>query len=440
MASSKTERGEGGVSLTACVALVIANIVGTGVFTSLGFQLADLRAGFPIIVLWLVGGLFALCGALCYAELAGALPRSGGEYRFLSAIYHPALGFMAGVTSATVGFAAPVAIAGMAFGSYAHAVVPALTPQAAAFGVVAAATLAHAFTLRLGSIVQVVFTALKLALIAAFVVAGCVMAEGQPVNWMPEAGDAAAVFSAPFAVALMFVMYSYSGWNAAVYIAGEVRDAARTVGRALLIGTGIVTLLYVVLNAVFLHAAPAAELRGHIDVGHVAARWIFGGEGGRAMAALIALGLISTISAMTWAGPRVTQAMGEDFQALNVLGRTSAAGIPRVALVLQTGLVFVLLATSTFESAVIYAQFTLTLCAVLTVAGVLVLRWRKPALPRPFRCPWLPLPPLIFIGIGVFTLGYALRDKPAESLAGFLTLLGATALYWFVRGGKTPAH
>lgn len=425
------------VSLTTCTALVIANIIGTGVFTSLGFQLFDLRPGFPILLLWITGGVFALCGALSYAELASALPRSGGEYHFLSKIYHPALGFMAGLTSATVGFAAPIAIAAMAFGKYLGNVFPDLPPLVSASGIVLLAAFVHSTSLRTGSVFQNTFTTLKILLILVFIIAGFWMATPQPIHFAPMAGDFSNIFQGPFAVALVYVMYSYSGWNAAVYIAGEVRDPERTVARSLLIGTLCVTVLYVLLNTVFMYAAPAEEMKGQIDVGHVAARHIFGVGGGKLMAGLISIGLISAISSMTWAGPRVLQTMGRDFPRLALLGSTSSGGIPRTAMLFQTVLVVVLLLTTSFENIVLYTGFTLNLCAVLTVAGVMVLRWRQPGLMRPFRCPLYPLPPIIFLLIGIFTLCYMLSSKPMESLAGLATLSVATLLYLFIRGRPT---
>lgn len=427
-----------GISLPTCTSLVVANIVGTGVFTSLGFQLLDLPAGFPIIALWLTGGLFALCGAACYAELASALPRSGGEYHFLSRIFHPSIGFMGGVVSSTVGFAAPIALAAMALGRYGSNVLPAFPPAALAFGAVALVALAHGITLGVGSVFQNAFTLLKVALVVTFVVCGLLLAEWQPVSFLPRPGDGAALLQPGFAVALMYVMYAYSGWNAAVYIMGEVRDAPRTVGRALVIGTLIVTVLYVGLNAVFMLAAPASALAGQLDVGHVAAVGIFGEGGARIMSALISFGLISVLSAMTWAGPRVLQAMGEDFPKLRLFALKSPAGIPRPALITQTALVFLLLATATFESALLYAQFALTLCSALTVLGVIVLRIRQPDLPRRFRVPWYPLPPLVFLAIAIFTLGYVLKSNPRESLAGLATLILATAAWWIFRVKNRP--
>src|ERR1044071_10421929 len=225
--------------MTAC-SIVIANIIGTGIFTSLGFQLADIQSGFALLMLWIVGGIAALCGALCYGELSAALPRSGGEYHFLSQIYHPALGFMAGFVSATVGFAAPVALAAMAFGQYFNGVFGVGSPVVLSFVIVWIVTVFHVGNLRIGSAFQNVSTLVKLLLIGALIGAGFFVPSKQPISFSPAPGDKAAILGQAFAVALVFVMYSYSGWNASAYISSEIKRPEKNVPRSLLIGTGVV--------------------------------------------------------------------------------------------------------------------------------------------------------------------------------------------------------
>src|SRR5260370_14785944 len=210
------------VFVTAC-SIVISNIIGTGIFTSLGFQLTDIQSGFPLLMLWVVGGVAALCGALCYGELSAALPRSGGEYHFLSQIYHPAVGFMAGFVSATVGFAAPIALAAMAFGKYLHSVLDFGSAVFLSFAVIWLVTLFHLKNLQVGGAFQNLSTLIKLILIAALIVAGFFVHPKQPINFLPAPGDTRSIFGASFAVALVYVMYSYSGWNASVYITGEIK-------------------------------------------------------------------------------------------------------------------------------------------------------------------------------------------------------------------------
>jgi len=417
---------------TAC-GIVIANIIGTGVFTSLGFQVADIHSGFALLMLWIVGGIAALCGALCYGELSAALPRSGGEYHFLSEIYHPALGFMAGFISATVGFAAPIALAAMAFGKYFHGVFNFGSPILLSFVTVWIVALFHFGNLRLGSTFQNVWTLVKLLLIAALIGAGLLIEEKQPITFLPHAADTMAIFSGAFAVALVYVMYSYSGWNASSYIIGEVKNPERNVPRSLLVGTTIVMAAYVLLNAVFLATAPQDEMRGQLEVGLIAGKHIFGENGGRVVGAVICLGLISAISSMTWIGPRVTMSMGEDHWLLRFLGRKNAEGVPANAVLVQLLIVNLLLLTRSFELVVIYIQFALLLCSLLTVIGVVVLRMARPEIARPYRVWLYPIPPIVFAAITVWMMVYLLRSKTTESIAGLGTAIAGFLLYFWAR-------
>ena len=418
--------------VTAC-SIVIANIIGTGIFTSLGFQLADIQSGFPLLMLWLIGGAAALCGALCYSELSAALPRSGGEYHFLSQIYHPALGFMAGFVSATVGFAAPIALTAMAFGTYLHGVLGFGSPVLLSFGVVWVVAAFHLRNLQAGSTFHNVSTLVKLLLIGVLIAFGFFVSVKQPISFLPAHGDTTAIFSGPFAIALVYVMYSYSGWNAATYISGEIKRPEKTVPRSLLVGTGLVIVIYVLVNAVFLATTPIGELKGQLEVALIAGKHIFGTNGGRLAGAVICLGLISAISSMTWIGPRVSMSMGEDHWLLRLLGRKSRHGIPTNAIVLQLLIVNLLLLTRSFESVVQYTQFSLLLCSLLAVLGVIVLRATRPKIARPYRVWAYPLPPIIFSVITLWMMFYLLRAKTIESLAGLATALVGLLLYFCAR-------
>jgi APA family basic amino acid/polyamine antiporter len=425
--------GRTGIGWWTCTAIVVANMIGTGVFTSLGFQVTSLPSGFVLLVLWAVGAIFALCGALCYAELAAALPRSGGEYNFLNRIYGRPIGFMGGFVSATVGFAAPVTLGAMAFGKYLSAVLPEVPISWAATILVVMVTAAHLVTLNLSRNFQILFTSLKLALIGVIIVCGFAIGPSEPISFLPRTGDASLLFSAPFAVGLMYVMYSYSGWNAATYIIGEVRRPERDVPWALIVGTLFVGALYVSVNAVFLRTAPMSSLAGELDVGNVAAAAIFGTEGGRIMSGFICAGLISSISAMTWAGPRVMQTIGEDFSSLRFFAHKTRSGIPARAVMLQSAIVLVLLWNSTFERVLIATQYALVICGLLTVIGLVVLRIREPGLARPFRCWGYPLPPLLFGTIAGFTLVYTAIKEPESAAAGTGVVVMALAVY---HGGR----
>jgi len=226
------------VGLATCVALVTATMVGTGVYTSLGFQLQDLRSGFSILVLWGLGGLISLCGALSYAELSARIPRSGGEYTYLSEIYHPALGFMAACVSLLAGFAAPIALSAMAFGSYLHAAIPEWPEKLSGLLAVMLITLLHLRSLETSSVVQNASTALKFLLVALFVAIGLRASFLHPqaiAVLLPGSGSFAELARPTSGIALLFVLYAYSGWNATTYLAGEVRNGRRTVGRSLIL-------------------------------------------------------------------------------------------------------------------------------------------------------------------------------------------------------------
>src|SRR5438477_3407432 len=413
--------------------IVIANIIGTGIFTSLGFQLADIQSGFPLLMLWIIGGITALCGALCYGELSAALPRSGGEYHFLSQVYHPALGFMAGFVSATVGFAAPIALAAMAFGKYFVGVFGVGSPVLLSFVVVWVVTLFHLRNLQIGSAFQNLWTIVKLLLIGALIAAGFLIEPKQEITFLPQSGDTAWIFSGPFAVSLVWVMYSYSGWNASSYIIGEVKQPQRNVPRSLLAGTIVVIAAYVLLNAVFLVSTPQSEMRGQLEVGLIAGKHIFGENGGRIVGAIICLGLISAISSMTWIGPRVTMSMGEDHWLLRFLGRKNREGVPGNAVIVQLLIVNLLLLTRSFELVVVYIQFALLFCSLLTVIGVVVLRMARPEIARPYRVWLYPIPPIVFAAITIWMMVYLLRSKTTESIAGLGTAIAGFLLYFCAR-------
>ena len=417
-------------------AVVIANMIGTGVFTSLGFQLQDIQSGFVILTLWAVGGLIAVCGAMTYAELGAAMPRSGGEYNFLTRIYHPAAGFVSGWTSATIGFAGPSALAAMTFAAYATSILPgepsAWLEKFLAIGLVVILTVIHGGSRRGSGGVQVIFTILKVAVIVLFCLAVImVVDEPQPVRFMSAVGDGTLIASGAFAVSLIYVSYAYTGWNAATYLSSELEDPQHTLPGILLTGTLVVTILYVALNYTFLFAAPIDGMVGQVEVGYIAAQAAFGDLGGKFTGLVLAALLISTVSAMTLAGPRVLQVIGEDFPALGILARTNDDGIPAIAVYTQSTLAVLFILSSTFESVLVFAGFTLALNSFATVLGVFVLRWRQPDLPRPYRTFLYPVTPLIYLSLTGWTLWFVLVSRPVEGLFG-LGVIGSGLIVYLV--------
>jgi APA family basic amino acid/polyamine antiporter len=421
------------ISVITATNLVVANMVGTGVFTSLGFQVAGISSDFALIALWVVGGIVALCGALSYAELATALPRSGGEYNYLSEIYHPSVGFLSGWISVVVGFPAPIALAGIAFGEYFKIFTPGLSPVLISLAVIWIISLVHLLGLRVEEMFQNASTFLKIGLILVLIVAGFLIANPQQLNMNPGPRILETFVSPPFAISLVYVMYAYSGWNAATYITEEVRNAAKNVPWALLIGTVAVTLLYLLLNYVFLLTTPKSVLSGQLEVGLLAGQAIFGPIGGKIVSALISLGLIATISAMAWIGPRITKRMTEDLPKLNLLGKTSKKGTPYAAAILQVIIVTILVATGTFQRVLIYTQFSLLLSSFLTVLGLVVLRIRQPQLARPYKVWAYPITPIVFLVITFWMMVYVVLDKTTESLLGLMTVIAGLIIYFFTR-------
>ena len=426
---SRLLAGGHSVSVIVAAAIVVADMIGVGVFTSLGFQVKDIPSGFSILMLWTVGGLVALCGVFSYSELGAMFPRSSGEYNFLSRAYHPAFGFLAGWISATVGFAAPVALAAMAFGEYGKSVIPGVSPIALAIGVVWLVSLIQLTGVRHSSNFQFVSTLLKVVLIVVFLVTGFIVGTPQPVSFAPSPSVLADIFSAPFAISLVFVMYSFSGWNAATYIIGEIENPARNLPRAMLAGTAVVMLLYVALNAVFLHTAPIDKLAGQLDVAVVSGRHIFGEAGGRIVAAMICIGLISAISAMMWIGPRVTMTMGEDIPAIAFFARKSSTGAPAYAILFQLAVATLMLFTRSFEAVLDFIQFSLLFCSFFTVLGVIKLRITHPDLPRPYRAWGYPLTPLVFLLVTGFMMYYLLTERPLQAGLGMLIMISGLVIY-----------
>ena len=418
-------------SLTTATALVVANMVGSGVFTSLGFQAAGISSGPALLLLWILGGAIALFGALTYSEAGVLFPRSGGEYHFLTEMFHPALGFLAGWISFLVGFAAPVAAAAMGLGRYLTSAlaVPQKTgaglssSSLIAVGVVAVLTVLHSLDKSLGARFQNVITIFKILFIVLIIVLGLAMGEPAGLSFAPTSRALRDVLSPAFAVSMFFVTFSYSGWNAAAYVAGEIENPRRNLPRSLIAGTLIVSVLYIFLNFVFLRTIPIAELSGKLEVGYLFAGRVFGAAGGRLMSAVIAFLLLSSVSAMIIAGPRISRVIGEDYRLFRFLGKTTAKDIPAAAVVVQGLLSVFYIVTSTFDQVIVFIGFTLNLFTFMTVLGVMLMRRKRPDLPRPYRTWGYPWTPAAFLVIHVYILAYGLIYRPRESLAG----LGLTA-------------
>lgn len=421
------------LGFTTAVSLVIANMVGTGVFTSLGFQVIDIKSPFAIICLWLVGGIIALCGALTYGEIGVALPRSGGEYNYLSKLYHPLVGFLSGWVSITVGFAAPVALAAVALGSYVSKIFPQVSVNLLAITVVGIITMIHTTNLKTGGGFQRVFTLLKVIVIVFFIIMGFTYTPEHVTIIGVQVGSWKEIFSPAFAVSLVYVSYAYSGWNASSYIAEEIDKPEKNLPRSLFIGTLVVTVLYVLLNFIFMYTVPTEKLAGYVEVGYLSAINIFGAKIGNLMGLVIALLLVSSISAMIMAGPRISKAIGEDLGKLNLLAKTNKNGIPYVAIILQSIITVVLILTAQFESVLTFIGFSLSLFTFLTVCGIFIIRARGMHKKLAYKTFGYPIIPIIYLALNAWMLYFTITNKPMESLYGLINVAVGAIVWLLVR-------
>ena len=408
------------IGLTTATAIVIANMIGAGIFTSLGFQLVDTVNSWSIVILWCLGALMALCGALSYSEIGTYWVRSGGEYHFLSKAFHPLLGYLSGWVSLTIGFSAPIALSGMALGAY---VAPYLGLSDLVLAVFTILTISffHSLSIKRSSILQNSTTLLKIALILVIIYFGLTRTPMSSAFDFSESWKQELLLPA-FAVSFVYVTFSYSGWNAAAYIVDEIRDVRKNLPRALLLGTLVVSILYLLLNYVFLRQNSLEAIQGQLEIGQLTAISIFGDRGGELISFGIAFMLVSSISAMVWAGPRVTQVMAEDHALWRWFALKTKHKVPLRAIWLQTAITLVLLFTGTFEQVMVYSGFVLQLSAALAVGAVFVVR-RKNKTKSGFRSPFFPVPQIIFLLFSAWVLIYLVFAQPFETGLGFLNLV-----------------
>ena len=407
-------------------------MIGTGVFTSLGYQLVNIQSVFPLMMLWIVGGIVALCGTLVYSELGAALPRSGGEYHLLSRIIHPSIGFGAGIVSATVGFTAPAVLAAMALGSYLSAVIPGLNQTLIAAIVILGFHGLHMMSVTWGTKFQDGSTAIKIGLILIFIAFGLFMDAPQSISIWPKLGDGAVMLSSGFAVSLVWVSYAYTGWNSAVYVAGEIHDPKQNISRSMLMGTAFVMVLYILLNYVFLYSAPTDAIVGQVEVGYISGIRIFGKMGAKIIGIGISILLLSTVSSYVYIGPRIMQIMGEDHAFIGFLKEKNSDEIPLNAFWVQLGISFLFILKSSFEQVLMYAGISLIITTTLTVISLFILRINEPDLDRPYKVWAYPFTPMIYLIINCWILFYSFRESTFESMVGIGIITTSIALYYLI--------
>jgi APA family basic amino acid/polyamine antiporter len=441
------------LTLTNGTAIVVANMIGAGIFGITGFLAGDLGKPSLVLGIWLAGALVALAGCLCYAELAINLPRSGGEYVYLREAWGPAWGFLSGWISFFAGFAAPIAAAALLFSEYLAHFYPALSPRLPtgmlstssrwihtgnghllAVGVVALFAVANILGVRFAAKIQNVLTGLKVGILGAFLMLAFLVGKGSVSHFSSEAVRTSHhSLGGQCAVSLIFVMFAYSGWNAATYVAEEMKAPERTLPASLVAGTLIVAAFYLALNAAFIYAMPLEAMKGIERIGGATAEALFGGKGGDFFSAVMSVGLLSTVSAMVIVGPRVYYAMAQDGCFFQGAARVHPRwGTPVQAILWQSLATALMILTGTFESLLYYIGFALVLFAALAVAGMVRLR-KRPAWKRLAAVSWgYPLAPTVFIGASVWMLCYTMALRPKESFFGLLTMAaGMLAYRWF---------
>mgnify|MGYP003314154090 FL=1 len=327
------------------------------------------------------------------------------------------MGFVSGWISAPGGVAAPTALVAITSATYLNTVNPDIPITMFATFLVILISLFHLFNRSSSSTFQVIFTGVKVAFISVFIVCALLFSDQhQNLRWTPSFTDLSFISEGSFAIALIYVSYAYTGWNAATYLAGEIEGVQKEMPRVLITGTLVVGLLYILLHFVFLTVAPMSAMAGKLEIGHVVASYAFGEQGGRWFSVMLSVLLISTASAMILSGPRTLQVIGQDFPLLSFLARENKLGIPQRAILFQLGLTIVLIATASFEAILMFSGFALGLNTLATVIGVWYLRKTKPDLERPFRMPWYPWPMLIFVVLMLWTLAYVIFERPVEGL------------------------
>jgi APA family basic amino acid/polyamine antiporter len=417
--------------------IVVANMIGAGIFTTTGLLMSGLNNPLLMLALWVAGGLIALCGALSYGELGAAMPGAGGEYLFLSRLFHPVFGFLSGWVSFIVGFSAPIAASAMGFSEYFCRALPAIpfwlqsngimnppaTKTALSVTVILIFTLIHYRGIKSGALVQNILTLLK------------VSGNGDLANFSSSGTISSGLAGwKTIGLSLMWIMFAYSGWNASTYLGAEIKNPLKTLPRSLILGTGIVILLYLGLNVLYVYSMNPAEMKGVISIGGLAMGKLFGPSAETLFSLLIAFALFSSLSAFIIIGPRVYYSMAKDGLFFKSVAKIHPKfQVPSNSIILQALIAIVLALSGTFEQVLTYMGFALGVFPILTVFGVFKLRKSNSGAPR---LPGYPVTQILYISAGVMILFLSFLERPVESgIAAFTVVIGIPAYYLFKKNG-----
>ena len=419
--------------------LIVANMVGSGIFTTSGFIIRDLQNPSTMLLCWLIGGLLALTGALCYGELGAMFPAAGGDYVFLRESFGKRIAFLSGWISLWVGFSAPIAAVAIAFGNYVNSVLPpeiqnSGMPSILAVSIIVFFTWAHIQGLLFGAWMNNIITFAKILLILLLVGVGLIWGNGSFQHFDAPLSYSH-IFSENFATSLIFVSFAYSGWNACVYIGSEIKNAGRNIPVSIITATLFVIVIYLFLNVVYIYAVHPKEMSGVEEIGSVAATHLFGKTIGSSFAIVIAFCLLSTVSSMIMIGPRVYYAMARDqlfFKTFQNINQTRH--VPSYAIILQGSISIILVLTSTFYTLLMYVGFIIAIFSSLTVLGMMILRSKYPNRPRPYRTWGYPLTPILFVIGNLWIVIFSIRNNLAAFFWGLATVAAGWLIYEYFEG------
>ena len=419
--------------------LIVANMIGSGIFTTSGFIIEDVQSPPTMLLCWFIGGLFALAGGLCYGELVAMFPAAGGDYVFLRESFGKRIAFLSGWISLWVGFSAPIAAVSIAFGNYVNGVLPTeiqnhQTPTILAVSIIIIFTWAHLRGLLFGARIQNVITIIKILLIFSLIGFGLLWGKGstQHFNVPISYSD---IFSSNFASSLIFVSFAYSGWNACVYLGGEIKNPGRNIPISIIIATLSVIVIYLLINVVYVYAVNSKEMFGVEEIGSLAASKLFGERIGSFFGILIAFCLLSAVSSMIMIGPRVYYAMAQDKLFFEIFrGINQKLNIPSYAIILQASISLVLVLTSTFYAILIYVGFVLAVFSSVTVLGMMILRSKNPERPRPYKTLGYPLTPVFFIVGNIWVVIFSIQNNSVAFIWGLITIAFGCLIYEFFGG------
>lgn len=398
-------------------------MVGTGIYTTTGFLVEGVPSAWVSVLLWGIGGIAALGGAFAYVSVARLYPISGGEYTFLSKLYHPSIGFIAGLVSLVVGFSAPIAAALVTLAAYFPYKLPVSQPEKAfALLVLGGLTGLHLLGLHISARVQNFFVLIKIGLLTLLALGGLFL-PGEVSSFTTQGP----INGAQMASGLIYIAFAYSGWNAAVYILQEVENPHKLIPRTLIGGTALIMALYIGFNVALFRHLSIYELQGVKEVGHLLAQKLWGPFAAQALSVGISLALVSSASAMLMIAPRVTTTMGENLRKLHFLRHRNAFYAPTYGILLQSLLAVVFILVPTLDQLLNYIGFTLTLFAFLVVVGLAVRH------PTHFPKGLAGLAAGIFLLLSLWMMLSNFLARPWESLASLITVTSIGILYFWLR-------